>query len=108
MNYATANGTARTNDNDYVAKSGSISFAPGETTKSVTVVINGDKKKEKNEYFYVTLSSAINATISTAQATGSIWNDDGSRGPSRRLSFASAMDEVVEDLLTSRSQKRRR
>ena len=108
VNYATVNGTAKTSDKDYTAKSGTLYFAPGETTKTVSVVINGDTRKEKNENFYVRLSNATNSTIATGQATGSIWNDDGVSGGSRRLSFSSALDEGTEDILTGRTKKRRR
>jgi hypothetical protein len=108
VNYATVNGTAKTSDKDYTAKSGTLYFAPGETTKTVSVVINGDTRKEKNEYFYVKLSNATNSTIATGQATGSIWNDDGVSGGRNRLSFSSALDEDIEDILTGRTKKRRR
>lgn len=108
VNYATVNGTAKTGDKDYTAKSGTLYFAPGETTKTVAVVINGDTRKEKNEYFYVKLSNATNSTIATAQATGSILDDDGSSASGNRLSLASALDEGTEDILKGRSRKRRR
>jgi hypothetical protein len=106
VNFATVNGTARTNDNDYVARSGTLSFAPGETRKVISVVINGDKKKEKNETFYVKLSQPVNASIDTIRAAGSIWNDDGVSSTSQQLSFASATDEMDEDFLTGKKKKR--
>ena len=37
MSFRTVNGTATTSDNDYIAKTGTLTFAPGETTKSITV-----------------------------------------------------------------------
>jgi hypothetical protein len=78
VNFATQNGSATVTDGDYVAKSGSLSFAPGETTKTFTVTIKGDKKKEADEYFYVILSGAsTNAWISSGTAFGNIFNDDG-------------------------------
>ena len=79
VNYATVNGTAKTGDKDYTAKSGTLYFAPGEMTKTVSVVIIGDTKREKDEYFYVRLSVPCNSTISTGQARGLIWNDDGGK-----------------------------
>ncbi|WP_373480982.1 Calx-beta domain-containing protein [Geminocystis sp.] len=75
VNYATANGTA-TAGSDYVAKSGSLSFATNETSKTISVVINGDTTLETNETFFVNLSSATNATISDNQGLGTITNDD--------------------------------
>jgi hypothetical protein len=76
VSFATANGTATTADNDYVAKSGTLVFAPGQTSKSISVVVKGDKKKEANETFFVNLSDAMNATIVGPQGVGEILNDD--------------------------------
>jgi subtilisin family serine protease len=77
VRFATVNGTARSGRNgDYLATSGTLSFAPGETTKTVAVKINNDSIVEANETFTVQLSSAVNATIATAKATGTILDDD--------------------------------
>jgi endo-1,4-beta-D-glucanase Y len=75
VGYATSNGTA-TVGSDYSAGSGTITFAPGEKTKSVTVGVIGDTTVEADETFTVKLSSASGATISRATATGTIRNDD--------------------------------
>lgn len=72
-----ANGTAKTSDNDYVASSGTITFAPGETTRTITVVVKGDKKKEANENFVVDLSDLSSyAVFLDSRGTGTILNDD--------------------------------
>jgi hypothetical protein len=76
VNFATANGTATTADNDYVAKSGTLVFAAGQTSKSIAVAVKGDKKKEANETFFLNLSDALNATIVGSQGIGEILNDD--------------------------------
>ncbi len=76
VNYATANGTATTADSDYALSSGILSFAPGETMKTVTVNVTGDTKFETNETFFVNLTSPTNATIADAQGLGTINNDD--------------------------------
>ncbi len=75
VNYATVNGTA-TPPTDYQATSGSLSFAPGETSKIITVLVNGDNLIELDETFTVTLSGASNAIILNGQGTGTIQNDD--------------------------------
>jgi hypothetical protein len=81
VNYTTANGSAKTSDSDYVAKSGTIYFAPGERFKTIEITVKGDTRKEQNERFYVNLSAHINATILDSQGIGTIMNDDGrSRG----------------------------
>jgi hypothetical protein len=76
VNYATANGTA-TAGSDYQAKSGSVTFAPGETIKTITIVVIGDRTKESNETFFVDLfGPSSNAFINTSRGTGTILNDD--------------------------------
>ncbi len=74
--FATADGTA-TVGADYTATSGTITFNPGETTKSVTVALIGDNIDEVNETFVVNLSNATNATITGAQGVATILDDDG-------------------------------
>jgi hypothetical protein len=75
VDYATADGTA-TQPSDYTAKSDTLTFAPGETTKEIDVEIIGDTTIEPDETFTVTLSSPNGATIGTATGTGTILNDD--------------------------------
>lgn len=76
VSYSTANGTAKSSNNDYVSKSGTITFKPGETTKTITISIKGDKKAEGDEWFYVNLSNAVGASIEHRQGIGRIFNDD--------------------------------
>src|SRR5438034_777928 len=77
VTYATADGTATTADNDYVAANGTLTFNPGDTTKPITVNVNGDTKFESNETFFVNLSNPTGgATISDGQGQGTIVNDD--------------------------------
>ncbi len=77
VNYATANGTAQSGS-DYVAKSGTLTFGPGQINNTFSVSINGDTQVEQDELFYVLLSGATNATIAKARGTGTILNDDAS------------------------------
>jgi hypothetical protein len=77
VHYQTADGTATTADNDYVAiPDTTLTFDPGDTSKQVTVTVNGDVSVETNETFFVNLSNATNATISDNQGQGTIQNDD--------------------------------
>lgn len=78
--YATANGTG-TAGSDYNAASGTLTFAPGETSKTVDVVVRGDTTVEPDETFVLQLSSPSGATIATGQATGTIRNDDAAPPP---------------------------
>jgi len=75
VNFATADGSAFAGS-DYVATSGTLTFAPGTTTQPVTVNVIGDTTPEPNETFFVNLSSPTNATIATGTGTGTILNDD--------------------------------
>ena len=75
VNYATANGTA-TAPADYTAASGTLTFTPGTTSQTITVPVVGDTLDEANETFAVNLSTASNATIATAQGTGTITDND--------------------------------
>jgi hypothetical protein len=77
VSFATANGTATTAGGDYFARSGTLVFAPGQTSKSIPVVVRGDKNKEPNETFFVNLTGATNATIEGPQGVGEILDDDG-------------------------------
>ncbi len=79
VNYATSNGTASAGE-DYTATSGTLTFAAGETSKTVNVVVNGDTTVEADQDFTVTLSNANGASIATASATGKITNDDSAPG----------------------------
>jgi outer membrane protein assembly factor BamB len=78
VNWATADGTATAADNDYIAASGTVVFAPGETAKSLTVAVKGDLKKEAAETFFINYSLVApgNATLPDAQALGTILDDD--------------------------------
>ncbi|WP_287722062.1 ELWxxDGT repeat protein, partial [Microcystis sp. M049S1] len=86
VNWAvTGSGSNPSNATDFVGSvlpSGTVSFAPGETSKVITVNVQGDTTVELNENFTVTLSNATNgATITTALVTGTILNDDISVTP---------------------------
>ncbi|WP_206784801.1 Calx-beta domain-containing protein [Amycolatopsis sp. MtRt-6] len=75
VHYATANGTA-TAPADYQAASGDVTFAPGETTKPVTVLVNPDTVDEPNETFTVTLSAPVGAGLVDPTGVGTIVDDD--------------------------------
>jgi hypothetical protein len=60
--YATADGTAKAGK-DYTAKSGTVTFGPGETTKQIQIAISADTIKEGDEAFTVALSNASGAAL---------------------------------------------
>ena len=75
VDYATADGTATAGD-DYTATSGTLSFAPGVTSRTIAVPIRNDALGEHDETLTMTLSNPVNATLDTDARTGTITNDD--------------------------------
>jgi hypothetical protein len=77
VSYATADGSATAGGGDYVAKSGTVSFAAGETSKTLTVAVNGDRRGEHGEFFYVHLTGATNAGVyGSSPGYGRIIDDE--------------------------------
>src|SRR5262249_21301403 len=77
VDFATADGTATVAGADYASTTGTVSFGAGETSKTVSVTVNGDTLAEPDETFLVNLSNPVGGTIADGQATGTITNDDG-------------------------------
>jgi parallel beta-helix repeat protein len=75
VDYATQDGTA-TAGSDYVATSGTLTFAPGVLKQVIAVPVIGDLANEPDETFSVVLSNATDAVLLDATATGTIVNDD--------------------------------
>jgi Calx-beta domain len=75
VQFSTRNGTAEAGS-DYTATSGTLTFAPGEDTKQITVQVAGDTVREEVEVFFVDLASASGAVIGDAEGLGRIFNDD--------------------------------
>src|SRR5207245_1035782 len=77
MSFRTVDGTATTGDGDYIARTGTLTFAPGETTKTITIEVKGDNKKEANETFYLDLfGNSSNSLFTKNRGIGTILNDD--------------------------------
>lgn len=77
VQFATANGTALAGS-DYVSTNGSLAFAAGETSKSVTVDLIENAIHENSETFQFRLSSPVGAALGTATTTVTISDDDRS------------------------------
>jgi hypothetical protein len=75
VDFATSDGTAIAGT-DYQSTTGTLTFAPEELTKTITVAVNGNTKSEPNKTFFVILTSPRNATLGDAQGSGTILNDD--------------------------------
>ncbi|CAG0959908.1 RTX-I toxin determinant A from serotypes 1/9 [Methylophilaceae bacterium] len=75
VDYATRNGSA-TAGSDYTAGTGTLNFAPGETSQTITIPITEDMVFEGNENFFVDLSNAVNAQITVPTGTGTIIDNE--------------------------------
>ncbi|QYL17129.1 cellulase family glycosylhydrolase [Mycolicibacterium pallens] len=91
VTYATANGTA-TAGADFTNATGTLTFAAGVTSQTITVKVTGDTAVEPTETFTVALSNPTGATISRGTATGTITNDDVTTTPGISISDASATE----------------
>ena len=81
VNYATADNTAAA-PSDYVAKSGTLSFTPSQSSRTITITGVEDTIREDTKDFRVSLSNATNnATISDGEGVGTITNDDPNSPP---------------------------
>src|SRR5439155_1117381 len=81
---------------DYQPTSGTLTFLKGETTKTITVKINGDSIQEPNETFTVKLSNNDAISISKIFGTGTIIDDDAAQ-PVGVLAFSAAAYGVNEN-----------
>jgi hypothetical protein len=75
VQFATVDGSAQAGE-DYAPTSGTLNFARGETTKTVTVLVNGDTTLEGDETFSLQLRRARSAFIADHLGIGTIVNDD--------------------------------
>src|SRR5262249_3849147 len=76
MTWKSVDGTATAASGDYTGGTGTLTFLPGQTVKTITVFVNGDTTPEPNETFIVQISGATGATIGTNLTTSTILDDD--------------------------------
>ncbi len=97
VNYATANNTA-TAGSDYTAKTGTLTFTPGQISQDIMISVNGDTAIEPDETFLINLSNPSNALITDNQGLGTITNDDGDN---TSVTLAVSPASVTEDGTTN-------
>ncbi|BCN92322.1 hypothetical protein THMIRHAM_01070 [Thiomicrorhabdus immobilis] len=95
VDYASSNGTA-TAGLDYTAVSGSLSFAPGELTKTITVPVTDDFIAEGSETLDVILSNPVNATIGDGTGLG-IISDEPVPGTADTITVSLSGDTTVTE-----------
>jgi Zn-dependent metalloprotease len=77
VNYSIADGTALQGDDFLPVKDGTLVIPAGALSGTIGVVLKGDTTLEADEFFFVNLSGAVNATIGDSQGKATIVNDDG-------------------------------
>ena len=75
VDWTTVDGTAAAGE-DYTAASGTLTFGPGQTSKTVSVVILDDTAEDSGETFTLQLGNASGATLADAEATGTIFDEE--------------------------------
>jgi len=75
VRYATSDGTAAA-ASDYQGSAGSLTFAPGQTTATIAVPVQGDRFAEPNETFSIRLIDPTNASIVDGEGLGTILDDE--------------------------------
>lgn len=91
VSYATADDTAAA-PADYTAVSGTLTFNPGETAKTLLVAVNGDTAGEADEQFFLNLSAATNATVSRTRGVCTITDDEAGSFSFERAEYSAAED----------------
>ena len=92
VDFATSDGSA-TSGSDFTSTSGTLTFAPGEVSKTIDVTVQGDTVVEPDEGFSVDLSNAVNATILDGTGAGLIINDDAAGS----IQFSAPTYTIAED-----------
>jgi hypothetical protein len=100
--YATADDTAVA-PGDYSGRSGTLSFAPGDTAVVVSVPVVGDRLAEADESFFLQLSAPVNATLDDAQGVATIEDND----PPGTFELAAGSYTVAEKAKSATIQVRR-
>lgn len=88
-----AAGVTATAQQDFTAQNGTVTFAPGETTKPVTVQVRGDMLTEGDETLELVLDSTTRGALGATVATGTILDDE----PQPALAVASPVTVTEPD-----------
>jgi hypothetical protein len=97
VNYSTSNGSAQAGTDFVGLPTTQLSFAAGETAKTVTVVVDGDTAAEANETFSLRLSSPVGAALADDTGMGTIVDDDGTSPAPGPSTFFSVADLAVAE-----------
>ena len=94
VDYATADGTATVVNSAYQAQAGTLTFNPGQTTKTITILVNGNAQPHGDETFFVNLVNPVNGSLvaNGQQGTGTILANNN--GASYYVNDASTVGDV--------------
>ncbi len=102
--YETTNGTAAAGS-DYTTTRGALTFAAGETTRTISVPILEDSRDEKDETFTVTLRNPVNSAFpggaASLTATGIIYDDDDSQGEGMTMANQAIIEDATDMTFTA-------
>lgn len=73
-----------------VPKTGTLTFAPGETQRPISISIRGDHRDQGDDYFLLNLSHPSNADLEDFVARGTVTNDDGPAAPPTTVRISDA------------------
>ncbi|PAY17842.1 hypothetical protein CKO51_19305 [Rhodopirellula sp. SM50] len=76
VDYTTQDQTATTANGDYTTHSGTLTFPPGVTSRTISIQTNDDGSFEFDETFKLVLSNPVSASITDTTGVGTIVNDD--------------------------------
>jgi Calx-beta domain-containing protein len=80
VHYTTTAGSAAAGS-DFVPTAGTLTFPAGQTSRTISIPVNGDSDAENDETFTVDLSAPVNALLLDASGTGTIEDDDSASLP---------------------------
>lgn len=100
VKYATVNGTAFAGS-DYTTASGTITFAPGETSKTIPITILDDNIADASESFSIVLSDATNAAILDGTSVVSIVDNEITADPTKSTITANPTSIIANGTTTS-------
>ena len=76
LSYVTGSGSAKMGS-DFFYTSGTVTFLPGETAKTLAITTIGDIAPENDESFHVFLGNPVNVTVGKGEGVGTLLNSDG-------------------------------
>ena len=107
VDWTTVDGTAAAGE-DYTAANGTLTFGPGETSKTVSVVILDDTAEDSGETFTLQLGNASGATLADAEATGTISDEESPVGSMLRIDGVPQVGNTLRVSFDERRATKRR